>query len=1431
MSPFASRNKYAAINNHVEHANGEKIKPIQHVSRSLERCGARRNSKSTSPSRSPFRKSYFPNQTKNLNGQSHFIDLGRKVQVQLSEWNTISACILDKPVECLIDTGASINLIDHDWFMTNLPSLANNLQKPCIDIARAANGSDILITGFVKLSISINNNDFDYVPLNVARDLSQKIILGSKFLKRHGANIDCANSILTLQKMSQLRVLQKQEIPAHTQTILCVKLSNKIPANIIGVCQGGRNITSLGILVANTISSVLGSNCANVLVMNTTNESITLYPRTKLGTFTLIDPDLVHPFDTGDNSDVNLVNSTIHKECVNPNIEEVLSKVNMETDQLTKDQELGLTGLLSEYIDVFQVEGGPRGHYSGIKHEIHTKDHPPIRSRPYRHPPHIQAEIRRQVTEMLDQDIIRESTSPWSFPVCMIPKPGTNTYRFCINFIKLNEISDRNNFPLPNINDTLDSLGAAAPKYFSTLDLASGYWQIDLEENSKPKTAFITQDGLYEFNVMPFGLHNAPATFQRAMQEVLRGLNWKFVLVYLDDVIIFSKSFEEHLDHLKQVLERFRSVGLKLQPKKCTFAQKEVKYLGHIVGQDGVSTDPAKLQIVRNYPIPTKVSEVRSFLGFVGYYRKYIKDFCKISEPLTNLTRKNVHFVWNEKCVEAFETLKQRLLEPPILAYPRFDGTEFILQTDASFKGLGFILAQKHDGKERVISYGGRALHDAEKNYTTTELEALAVVEGIKKYAPYLQHSVKFIVVTDHCALKWLFKGNHSGGRLARWTLKLQAYDFEVIHVRGKNNGNADALSRINYDKLGNCECCTHSHSPKSDDHSNSAWIESNLDAVADDVIQQPQDVHIRPNVNVIRNLRYKHKKRIRNDNATLPQRAPAFPNELDLAKFKQELLTDIFANSMMEYLEHDTLPKDSTKARDIILQSDHYFVHDGLLYHIWHTPAKRHMPERNVVQLYIPKTVIDTVLNNCHDHVLAAHFGFQRTYDRIRQRYFWKGMYQAVDNWVRSCISCAQRKTHRHKVLAPMVNMKVPGAFERVSVDVLGPLPTTVSGNRYVLCFTDHCTRWPILVPLKETDASTIATAFFDHVISEHGCPETLLSDRGANFLSKIVQEVCRIMRTQKLNTSAYHPQCNAIQERYNAVILDTISHYVNQCHSDWDKYLPAIQFAYRTTPATNSVGFSPFFLLYGREARLPLDVTLLKQSHYPEKSLRDHIHVLISQLEMFRDISKTHAEENKSKMKNRYDNRAQEVDFQVGDTVWVYIPRLQKGLSRKLMKFWCGPYLLVERTGPVNFRVRNLENHKLLIPPIHVNRMKYAYDRYIRPNSNEPPGDPDQAEGIPGLVTGDCPADSFKPLLATQEAEKTVTPIILGLPAVQNPAREYEIERIIRGRYKKQRLEYLVKWKFFPNSRNTWEPETNLNKATLDYLVDNPVKITGKM
>ncbi len=1366
------------------------------------------------------------------------------VEVDFDDDTFIDISISAQITKALLDSGSWSNLIDSDFWESLDISRQIPVHPPRMKKACTANKSYLNIIGFVHIPIRIENSVFR-VPMYIACNLNQRIILGKKFLKQYQAKIDYQSQKLRLYKKSQLRVIEKQEIPPHTQSVVRARVSNNLPNDTMGLCQSSRRANSLGVVVANCVSPIepvanKRYSTTKLLVLNPTDEPIVLYPRTKIGSYTIVNHDEIFPFTDIDESvseevQVPVTSLSVDANCSSESkvCDEILSQINIQDSKLSGEESQKLTNLITEYADIFQTKEGPRGKYTKIEHVIRTGDHSPIKCRPYRQPPHVQAEIRKQVNQMLDDGLVRESTSSWSFPVVMIPKPD-GSMRFCVNMKPLNNITEKDNFPLPHIDDALDSLGSANPKYFSTLDLATGYWQIGLEEESRKKSAFITQDGLYEFNVMPMGLTNAPATFQRVMQEVFRGLNWKFVLIYLDDIIVFSKSFQEHVEHLRQVFQRLRESNLKLKPKKCTFAREQVRYLGHIVSHDGIATDPEKTKIVQEYPVPTKVSELRSFLGFVGYYRKYIKDYCKIAEPLTNLTRKDVPYVWSNQCAEAFETLKQKLMEPPILAYPRFDGSEFILQTDASNKGLGFILAQIQDGHEKVICYGGRALHQSEKNYTTTELEALAVVEGIKKYSSYLRH-VKFTVQTDHCALKWLFNQQCPSGRLTRWTMKLQSHTFVVVHKKGSKNSNADALSRIPSDMSENCKACK--PVKKCNDSSVSSatdtdWQECDLSKVAVDVLQE-QDTTAEPEVNVVRNLRYQRNRRIAGDETyVLNQKTPSLPTDVNMQMFEDAQLSDSFSGPMMKYLNEDVLPDNQKHARDILWQQDQYLIRDGLLYHVWHTPAKRHMPERNTLQLYVPITMIDTILNHCHDNVLAAHFGFHRTYLKVRERYFWKRMYRDIDNWVRSCESCARRKTHRHKVIAPMMTMKVPGPFERVSVDILGPLPITTNGNRYVLCFTDHCTRWPILVPIKTTDSATIARAFFEQVICQHGCPQYLLSDRGSNFLSKIVLEVCRIMQTSKLNTSSYHPQCNAVQERFNSVILDTLSHYANEYQTNWDEFIPAIQFAYRSTPADNSVGFSPFFLLYGREARLPLEVTLGQQMEYHEKTLRDHIHHLVSQLEVFRAVSKQHAEMNQAHMKQRYDENTKDVQYQVGDTVWLYIPATQPGLSKKLMKFWSGPYLLVEQTGPVNFRVRNLENNKLVSAPVHVNRMKFAYDRYTRPENHVMPRDFVQRDPLDDVVDADCPSDSFVPLMASQEADKAppTAQRQSSIPTT-NSDRMYVVEKVLRGRYRDNKLQYLIKWKNFPSSSNTWEPVENLNQATVDFLKQNPVKITGKV
>ena len=305
------------------------------------------------------------------------------------------------------------------------------------------------------------------------------------------------------------------------------------------------------------------------------------------------------------------------------------------------------------------------------------------------------------------------------------------TYRFCIDFRKLNAVTCKDSYPLPCIDDTLDQLQGT--RYFSTLDLMSGYWQCELHPSTREKTAFITYGGLYEFRVMLFGLCNAPSTFQRLMESVLRGLNWVNCLIYLDDVIDFSKTFDDHLRHLTDVFDRFREANIKLKPSKCVSGQQKVNYLGHIISQGGIEPDPEKVRLVQEFPVPKTVRQVRSFLGLANYYRRFIKDFAKIASPLNALTKKTSVFSWDSHCDEAFEALKQRLTQAPILAYPNYE-LPFYLYVDASLDALGATLGQVVEKLDVVVAYGGGKLFPQERNYSATEREALAVLDGIKHF-------------------------------------------------------------------------------------------------------------------------------------------------------------------------------------------------------------------------------------------------------------------------------------------------------------------------------------------------------------------------------------------------------------------------------------------------------------------------------------------------------------------------------------------------------------------------------------------------------------------------------------------------------------------------------------------------------------------------
>ena len=474
---------------------------------------------------------------------------------------------------------------------------------------------------------------------------------------------------------------------------------------------------------------------------------------------------------------------------------------NASKTDLGENETAALGSLLSKHADAFSRYKGDIGRCTLVEHRINTGNSNPIKQAQRRLPLLKREAATAETKRMLEQDLIVPSKSAWSSPITLVKKKDAS-YRFCVDYRKLNEVTVKDSFPLPRIDDSLDALGGN--KYFSVMDLSSSYWQVAVHPDDQDKTAFVTTDGLYNFKVMPYGLCNSGATFERLMELVLAGLHWTTCLLYVDDIICFSTTVSEHISRLDEILSRISEAGLKLSSSLCKLFQKEVAFLGNLVSESGIRTDPEKIRAVKEWPVPRNVHEVRSFLGTASYYRRFCKSFCDVARPLHKLIEKQSPFVWTNQCDTAFNELKRLLTSAPILGYPRSD-CEYVLDCDCSGYGMGVVISQKQDGVERVISYYSKSLSKAERNYCVTRRELLAVVSAVKHYHHYL-FSAKFKIRTDHGALRWLLKSfKNPEGQISRWIEVLSAYNFDIEHRAGRLHGNCDGLSRIPCNFCRNC--------------------------------------------------------------------------------------------------------------------------------------------------------------------------------------------------------------------------------------------------------------------------------------------------------------------------------------------------------------------------------------------------------------------------------------------------------------------------------------------------------------------------------------------------------------------------------------------------------------------------------------------------
>ena len=1007
-------------------------------------------------------------------------------------------------------------------------------------------------------------------------------------------------------------------LPSRTECII-QGLVPKSYANQLGmVCNLGDSLGTQ-FCTAHTISQAVQRKLP-VRIMNVSNSPVELHAGEKVAFFS---PVFEEPSATHLAPDIccGIMNFS---ECI---ASELASAISPTLNEL--DRKKLLQTLLS-FPDVFQSS---LGHTPVVEHRIDTGDSTPIRQYPRRLPYHYRAEVDRQVNEMLSQGVVQPSNSPWASPIVLVKKKD-GTYRFCVDYRKLNHVTKPDAHPLPRVDDLLDALNGY--KMFSTLDLRNGYWQVSMSEEDKEKTAFITPSGLFEFNRMPFGLSNAPATFSRAIGIVLSGLTYEQCLCYFDDVIVFSKDIDQHCQRLQAVLTRFREQNLRVKATKCSFGADRVLYLGHMISSEGIHTDPSKIKAVQNLQPPRNLDQLRTFLGLAGYYRKFIPDFATIATPLTELTQKSAKFVWLDKHQQAFLSLKSYLCSAPILAYPQFT-KPFIVQTDASDVGLGAILAQiDEEGKERVIAYASRTLSRRERNYSAMEKEALGVVFAVQHFRVYLLGH-KFCVVTDNSALRWLHSVEPKG-RIARWIMTLQEYSFTIKHRPGSVNQNADALSRLSH-PIGSIEETDTNH----------------LSCL----------VSLLPDTN-------------------LSDAQRSDPNICKVVEMKQ--------------LGFPKPPlfvwKDNHYLRSLWNCWDELYVSNGLL--LRSITRHKRLP-RNL--LVLPQSLISNVMKNLHCSPSGGHMGVTRTVLRAKDRFFWPKMQETIQNFIRACPECSKSKPNTLQTRAPMQSISVSEPFVFWALDYMGPLRETSKGNRHILVLMDHFTKWCEAFPTKDQKASTVASILVSRVFSRFGPPTILHSDQGRNFDSLLMHEIYDQMGIKKTRTTAYHPQCDGLVERQNRTIQEIISSFVNDHSNNWDDVLDQAVFAYNTS-IHESTGLSPYEMVFGREARMPIEVELGVPLHNPS-SQSEYSQLIRKAIQKANDIARNKLSIVRDKQAKRYDSKNTRMwkPFEVGQTVWLWRPKHWKFGSR-----WVGPYKIAGRQG-VNYTLKLREGKTLVA---HHNQLK---------------------------------------------------------------------------------------------------------------------------
>lgn len=1168
----------------------------------------------------------------------------------------------------MIDNGAAVSVFNRDKINENQIVFTENR---CV-IKGVAQG-ETRSFGTTKSRLIFEGNfsifhEFQVMPEGFLQDVDG--ILGRDFLKSHKAKIDYETYLLDLKidgtKLSVPlydRIDGYMILPPRSETIRRLDLKLNKPAVVLS-----KEIAS-GVFVAN---SVVADNNALVKFVNTNLNPIKIYN---------FKPDFL-PFDEYRVLQPETIRKIFLFDMKPDNYEQRKTRIDilketLKLDDLPEVSKFEILKLCERFIDIFHLEGDLLTTNNFYTQNIELTDNVPVFTKNYRIPHAHQNEINRQVDDMLKNEIISPSFSPYNSPMLLVPKKNLEDFkkwRVVVDFRNINKKVVTDVFPLPRIDEILDQLGRA--RFFTVLDLSSGFHQIKIDENSKKFTAFSTNSGHYHFNRLPFGLKLSPNAFQRMMTIALSGLTPEACFLYIDDVIVFGCSERHHNKNLEKVFEAMRKHELKLNPEKCFFLQSSVTYLGHQITNNGILPDPNKYSVVKAYPVPGSIDDVRRFVSFCSFYRRFVPKFAEIAYPLNRMLKKDSTFDWTDDCQKSFETLKMSLISPPILQFPDF-AQEFVLTTDASDIAMGAVLSQIKNGQNLPICYASKSFKKHEKHLHPSIKECLAIHWSIDHFKPYLigRH---FTVFTDHRPLIYLFGMKAPTSKLTRIRLDLESYDFTVKYLKGRDNVCADALSRIDLDiddlkairinsvvtrSMTRRDKLTDTTSQRTD-YPEQKKVEVKI-FTAIDKIELKKFYFTRVTI-------YKHTD-IRS----------GFNYEFKVNRRQKKI-------EILLFLKNNSLKFDDIK---IILLKLEEFLKIKNIYRIKisqrdelfdHVSAEQFKFIGNEVlnelligllpvvnELYDNGEILN-LIKDYHDNVVGGHVGMTRLYKKISSKYKFRHMKKIISDFVKKCKLCNLNKHFRHHKELTKITDTPNTSFQTICIDTIGPLTLSSRGNRYILSVIDELTKYVVLVPIKNKESTTIARAFVENFVLRFGCVENIKSDMGTEYLNSLFKEISVILNMNHRTSTPHHPQSIASLERNHRNLNEFLRSYVNDDLSDWDDFVPFYEFCFNTTPSSIT-GYSPFELVFGKNAKLPQD--LFMNGVDPLYNLENYARELKFKLQVAHERAKLMLEKEKVKRKNILDSKISNYEnFNIGDQV-----NLKQFDKHKLEPLRRGPFTVV--------------------------------------------------------------------------------------------------------------------------------------------------------